>query len=95
MKPNSSTVWDFLLSHTVASRTFRRGYDNFGSNSNCSSVSSEGDLQSPTARKTTWLPNITVDSGNFDTNSVTSDDNISRVNVPIPGPRENRSADNM
>ncbi|XP_071113199.1 salivary glue protein Sgs-3-like [Haliotis cracherodii] len=76
---NSSTVWDFLLAHTVAARTFRRGYDNFSNNRE--SVSSETDA---TTGKTTWLPNIRVEPS-LDTQSVTSDDNCSIVNINTLG----------
>ena len=53
-----------------------RGYDNFSSSRQ--SVSSEDG--SPVIRKTVWLPNISLDSGQGES-AVTSDDNISVVTV--------------
>ena len=73
-KPQSS-VWDFLLANTMSVRAFR-GYDNFSSSRQ--SVSSEDG--SPVTRKTVWLPNISLDSGQGES-AVTSDDNISVVTV--------------
>ncbi|KAL8570533.1 hypothetical protein ACOMHN_008890 [Nucella lapillus] len=72
---NQSNMWDFLLSNTMSVRAFR-GYDNFSS-SRYSQGSEEG---SPGVRKTMWLPNISLDSGQGHSN-VTSDDNCSVVTV--------------
>ena len=74
-KPQQSSVWDFLLANSMSVRAFR-GYDNFSSSRQ--SVSSEDG--SPVIRKTVWLPNISLDSGQGES-AVTSDDNISVVTV--------------
>ncbi|XP_070189726.1 uncharacterized protein [Littorina saxatilis] len=72
---NQTSVWDFLLANSMSVRAFR-GYDNFSSSRQ--SVSSEDG--SPVARKTVWLPNISLDSGHGES-ALTSDDNCSVVTL--------------
>ncbi|CAL1539500.1 unnamed protein product [Lymnaea stagnalis] len=62
------TVWDYLLSQTFTVRG-TRGYDHFSSVR--SSVMSDSEANSPTSRKTTWLPNI------VHRDSIPRDDSIS------------------
>ncbi|KAK6170219.1 hypothetical protein SNE40_018665 [Patella caerulea] len=78
VKPQTS-VWDFLLSQNINFRPFRRGgYDNF--NSHRSSISSDGEANSPVTRKSGWTPNIAVETGSVN-EPTTSDDNCSIVDV--------------